>query len=160
MIKDFERQPDGSQIPKYTDEQAQRIAKACWGVQHLLPHADDVANEDAAAVREFHRALVNVPPLPDRSAEPKALPRKRIYCWRVGAGCWAKNAEGDCPECGVHGRSHREISSSVCGSQVVCRDGSHGHHCELPPDHGNRSSCQAPKTIAACCGDPEPQSTR
>ena len=66
MNKEFEEQPDGSQLPKYTEEQAQRIARAAWGVQHLLPHADDVADEDAAAVREFQRALIDAPPLPPR----------------------------------------------------------------------------------------------
>lgn len=50
----------------FTDAQAQRIVDLAWDVQHLLPHPDDVSSpEDADALREFHRAITLLPPLPE-----------------------------------------------------------------------------------------------
>ena len=58
---------NGERFPVYTAEQAQRIARAAWSVHYLLPHADEVAESYAANLREFHRALAGVPPLPKKS---------------------------------------------------------------------------------------------
>jgi hypothetical protein len=40
-----------------------RLWQACWNVQHLLPHPDDVLDEDAPRLREFRRVISNLPPL-------------------------------------------------------------------------------------------------
>ena len=51
----------GERQAVYTDEEAQRIARAAWGVHFLLPHPDDVPDaEHAKNIREFHRALAGV----------------------------------------------------------------------------------------------------
>ena len=52
----------GERFPKYTEAQAQRIARAAWGVHFLLPHPDDVSRTHvgpkyASALREFNNAL-------------------------------------------------------------------------------------------------------
>jgi hypothetical protein len=52
----------GEPWPVYTEEEAQRIARAAWGVHALLPHPDDVRDaEHAASLREFHRAMTCSP---------------------------------------------------------------------------------------------------
>lgn len=48
----------------YNQEEAERLIDAAWGVQHLIPHPDDVNSpEDARAIRQFNRALIKLPPL-------------------------------------------------------------------------------------------------
>jgi hypothetical protein len=57
----------------FKEADAQRVVDAAWGVQHLLPHPDDVASaEDAARLREFHRAIVKIPPIARVGGGPKA----------------------------------------------------------------------------------------
>ena len=55
-IRHWDVGEDGERYPRYTDAEAQRIARASWGVHFLLPHPDD---EPAYAdgLREFHRAM-------------------------------------------------------------------------------------------------------
>lgn len=66
--------------------------------------------------------------------------RRRIYCWMTGSGMWAL-PNGDCPECGKYGLTHRELGDDECGSFVDCdrtcgdRDDHDGHPCALLPDH-------------------------
>lgn len=68
MVLEWTTDEKGERYPVYTAEQAQRIARAAWGVHFLLPHADEVSDsKDAASLREFHRAMVGVPPLPKKS---------------------------------------------------------------------------------------------
>jgi len=53
----------GERYPDYTPEQAQRIARAAWGVHYLLPHPDDVRDkEHAANIIRFNRAIIAAPP--------------------------------------------------------------------------------------------------
>lgn len=62
-ILTWETDERGERYPVYTEEQAQRIARAAWGVHFLLPHPDDVRPEWQAGLREFHRAIQGLPPL-------------------------------------------------------------------------------------------------
>jgi hypothetical protein len=53
---------NGERFPVYTAEQAQRIARAAWGIHFLLPHPDDVTDPKYAAdIREFNRAMQALP---------------------------------------------------------------------------------------------------
>lgn len=61
-VLEWETDAAGERWPVYSEEQAQRIARAAWGVHFLLPHPDDVAEPSYAEnLRRFHRALVAVP---------------------------------------------------------------------------------------------------
>jgi hypothetical protein len=58
----WERDEHGERWPVYTEEEAQRIARAAWGVHFLLPHPDDVNDaEYAENLRRFNRALTGLP---------------------------------------------------------------------------------------------------
>jgi hypothetical protein len=64
MIKEWEEDEKGDRFPKYTAEQAQRIARACWGIHHLLPHPQDMDGFLAqwrSSVITFNRALQALP---------------------------------------------------------------------------------------------------
>lgn len=63
-IEEWVTDEKGEHYPKYTDEQAQRIARAVWDVHFLLPHPDDVPDRKlATSIRNFNRALTDSPPL-------------------------------------------------------------------------------------------------
>ena len=72
----------------------------------------------------------------------------RYYCWQAGTGMEAES-NGDCPECGHHGRtSHRVIPDDQCGSYTACVCGK-GHLCELRPDHKGECACPDAKASHA-----------
>jgi hypothetical protein len=52
----------GQKYPKYTEEQAQRIARAAWGIHFLLPHPDN-EKQYAEGIREFNRSIQCLPKL-------------------------------------------------------------------------------------------------
>ncbi len=69
-IEEWTTDERGERYPKYTDAQAQRIARAVWGVHFLLPHPDDVSDpKHALALRNFNRALIDIPPLDEKNGD-------------------------------------------------------------------------------------------
>ena len=60
----------GAMDMSFTEKEALRVVEAAWGIHHLLPHPDNVWSlSDAAALREFIRAIMKLPPLPEKEGE-------------------------------------------------------------------------------------------
>lgn len=71
----------------------------------------------------------------------------RAYCWYTG-NAFTMLDNGDCPECGKHGRDHRPLAEDECGSFADCRYGliqtnkrHDGHPCELSIGHEGDHRC-------------------
>lgn len=59
----------------------------------------------------------------------------RAYCWRTG-GVFELDDDGNCPECGKWGKTHRRVPNDECGVFTQCpHDPDHGHPCHLLPGH-------------------------
>jgi hypothetical protein len=72
MILRWTTDANGERWPEYTEEQAQRIARAAWGIHALLPHPDDVDSRvDASALREFNNAMTCTRPASQPSSEDR-----------------------------------------------------------------------------------------
>lgn len=96
----------GERYPDYTLEELKRIAKACWHVHALLPHADEVKWEHADNVREFHRAMECLPPLPPRDKRFPRTPDGHINNCALACGYPQKECQmckGECPDVAKYG---------------------------------------------------------
>ena len=79
----------GEKYPKYTNEEAQRIARAAWGIHHLLPHPDDMTGfyeQWKNSVIAFNRALGALPVRPPEVPLPK--PDWDVTVRKIDDGCF------------------------------------------------------------------------
>lgn len=73
----------------------------------------------------------------------------RTYCCMTGVAMDCPASE--CVECSGLG-PHRDVPAGICGHAVGCGysddgNGSHAHHCQLPPNHEGKCAATLAKRL-------------